>query len=438
MDHKQEVVKHSSAIQIENVVTLLQRRAWNVLLANAYDDLPTEEVYSITVKELASALGYASRNETHLRETLKNLMATIIEWNVVGKDHEHIWGAATLLAEVEIENGVCTYAFGPRLRQRLHNPKMYARISLSIQNQFSSKHALALYELSVDYLHTDRMYGETPFISMPDFRKLMGLSDDVYPEFKKLNKWVIKDPVNEINTVTDLHVTPSYKRQGRRVVAVKFTIERRLEIPSTCSQQPLLFPDLDDMPPGVIILCEAGLASADARAIWQQGVNYIEAADKPEPEAFDAYLREKIDLLRRRMAQGKVESVTGFLLAAIKQNYPNPEYTKATEKRRQAHRTRTEAERQEALSERFEAHREQVFWQRFDERPAAWQDEQRERFEAMIQSDPLHRFVWQSYREHKSLQTPIVAGVFMETLASELLTQPEEMSLESFASWAEV
>ena len=55
----------------------------------------------------------------------------------------------------------------------------------------------------------------------------------------------------------------------------------------------------------------------------------------------------------------------------------------------------------------------------------------------MIQSDPLHRFVWQLYCEHKLLHVPLVAGVFMETLASELLTQPEETSLEAFAAWAE-
>jgi len=33
---RQEVIKHSAAIQIENNITLLQRRAWNVLLYHAY------------------------------------------------------------------------------------------------------------------------------------------------------------------------------------------------------------------------------------------------------------------------------------------------------------------------------------------------------------------------------------------------------------------
>src|SRR5881409_208445 len=52
----QEVVKHSAAIQIQNNITLLQRRAWNVLLANAYDALPTEERHRIKIKDLTRAL----------------------------------------------------------------------------------------------------------------------------------------------------------------------------------------------------------------------------------------------------------------------------------------------------------------------------------------------------------------------------------------------
>ena len=35
-----EVIKASPAIQIESKITHLQRRAWNVLLANAYNELP--------------------------------------------------------------------------------------------------------------------------------------------------------------------------------------------------------------------------------------------------------------------------------------------------------------------------------------------------------------------------------------------------------------
>jgi hypothetical protein len=436
LEGKTEVIKHSAAIHIANKVSLLQRRAWNLLLAHAYDRLPSQDVYSISVNVLSDRLGYDSKDEKHLKAALRALATYAVEWDVLDKDGSPDWGVTTLLAQARIRGGICTYAYSPELRERLHNPKVYARISLSLQNEFTSKHALALYELFVDYLDEARNYGETPYIPLMQFRKLMGIAEGSYTAFKKLNTRVIKEPIEEINTRTDLNVTVAYQRHRRRVCALKFKIQRVLEAPIEAGVQGDLFQPRDDMPPVVSALREAGLASADAWAIWQQGTDCIEAADKPEAEAFDAYIREKIDLLKRRQAQGKVASATGFLLSAIKHNYPNPEFAKAAMKRRRAHQERAEAERQAALRERFEAHREQVFWQRFGERPEAWQAEQRQRFEAMIQQEPLHRFVWQSYREHQSLQAPSVAGVFMEMLAGELLTQPEETSLAAFAAWA--
>ena len=61
MKDTQEVVKHSAAIQIQNNITLLQRRAWNVLLANAYDELPTQETHQVKVAELMESWSSAAR-----------------------------------------------------------------------------------------------------------------------------------------------------------------------------------------------------------------------------------------------------------------------------------------------------------------------------------------------------------------------------------------
>lgn len=438
MEQKREVIKHSAAIHIQNNITLLQRRAWNVLLYHAYDDLTTQEEHHIAQQDLLALLEFDSHNRLYLQEALEALVGCKVKWNLLDKDDQWEWGVTTLLAQAKIKNGICTYAYSPEMRRRLHNPRMYARINLSMQNKFASKYAQTLWEVCVDYLDAARGVGETPFIALEQYRDLMGIAEGLYPQFKRLNERVIKDPVAEINRLTDFCVEVVYQRTRRKVSALKFKVQRTVPLPSHDVQQGTLFPEFDDMPAIVQALKQAGLASADAWAIWQQGTDCIEVADKPEPEAFDAYIREKIDLLKRRQTQGKVESATGFLLAAIKQNYPNPEFAKAAVKRRQARQARAEAERQAGLRERFEAHREQVFWQRFGERPAAWQAEQRQRFEVLIQGDPLHRFVWQSYREHHSLQAPSVAGVFMEMLAGELLTQPEEMSLDAFAAWVEV
>ena len=67
LEKKKEVLKHSSAIQISNKVNLLQRRSWNILLANAFDDLECKEEYEISVKNLCPVLNYNSHNDEHLK-----------------------------------------------------------------------------------------------------------------------------------------------------------------------------------------------------------------------------------------------------------------------------------------------------------------------------------------------------------------------------------
>ena len=79
------------------------------------------------------------------------------------------------------------YSYGPTLRELLHNPQMYARISLSMQNKFESKHAQALWELCVDYLGAGRDYGETAYIAITTYRKLLGVAEGQYARFKDLS-----------------------------------------------------------------------------------------------------------------------------------------------------------------------------------------------------------------------------------------------------------
>ena len=108
-----EVIKASPAIQIQSRITHLQRRAWNVLLANAYNELSNTDIHRVSVAELARKLGYASNDSEHLKETLEALGDCQVKWNLLNKDKKEKWGFANLLASAEIENGICTYAVRP-------------------------------------------------------------------------------------------------------------------------------------------------------------------------------------------------------------------------------------------------------------------------------------------------------------------------------------
>ena len=210
-----------------NTISLLQRRAWNVLLANAYDRLPKQDFFEVDIYELASVLDFGAANREYLKENLEALMKSIVEWDVFNKAKDKDWKASVLLANVEISGNILTYSYSPMLKGLLYNPATYAKISLAMQNVFDSKYSLALYELCVDYYIAKHSRGETPWIEIEDYIKLLGLENNKNVQtgqFKYLNRSFIKEPVKEINDKSDLFVTVGYKKLGRKVVAVKFQI----------------------------------------------------------------------------------------------------------------------------------------------------------------------------------------------------------------------
>ena len=198
-------------------MTHLQRRAWNVLLANAYDELPDKDIHRVSVAELAAKLGYKSNDLDYLKETLEALGACQVKWNLLNKDKKEKWGFANLLASADIENGLCTYGFAPHLRPKLHNPRIYTKLNLRLQNRFKGQYALILWEICFDYFDTDRDQGETPFILLETFRELMGIEENEYSGFPFLNRDVLKPALKEINELTNYHVEVEQKRLGRKV-----------------------------------------------------------------------------------------------------------------------------------------------------------------------------------------------------------------------------
>jgi hypothetical protein len=235
---KNQVIKASPVIQMSNLTTLLQRKAFNHLLAEAYDDLPKNDIFVVNLDNFCEALGFSlgkdiyGRNGMYLKGIIEKLNSTIVRMNILGKDKDTKWdteefGVIPLLAGtiVNLKQRTITYSFSPLIRKDLHNPRVYARIMLSMQNTFSSKYEIALYELGIDYLDEERGVGETPWINIEDFRSLMGLTIEEYKEFKSFSRKVVRGPSASISKKTDIEIVPKYDRK-RNVRAIKFKIKR--------------------------------------------------------------------------------------------------------------------------------------------------------------------------------------------------------------------
>ena len=219
-----ELKKHVGAIHVMGALTLLQRKAVNALLFNAYHELPDDSVkeHSVRIVDLARALGFNSKNVAALKDTLGGLVETKVEWNALDPEGRREWGASTLLAGVTMTegSGVCRYAYYPPLRRLLYNPAVYARIDLDVQTRFTSQYALALYENCLRFVRT----GSTGWLPVADWRGLLGVGEGQYPAYKALRQHVLSPAVRQVNRVGQIEVEMEARRAGRRVADLRFLI----------------------------------------------------------------------------------------------------------------------------------------------------------------------------------------------------------------------
>jgi plasmid replication initiation protein len=231
----ERVKKHVAAIHTSGELSLLERKMANVLLLNAYDELLTKPTHTLPVKHLCAMLGWDDSNNTErLQEALRKLNSTSIEFNMM-EDGKQSWHVMSMLSYGNIEQGICTYRYDEYLAKRLYDPEIYAIINIGIQQRFEGSYALTLYENCLRY----KSVGTTGWLELDVFKKIMGANYPMYGEFKYLKRNVIDKPIEEINRVSDIQLLAEFKKQGRKVSAVRFMI-------TESPQQALLKPVIED------------------------------------------------------------------------------------------------------------------------------------------------------------------------------------------------
>jgi hypothetical protein len=305
---RESVKKNVAAIHVSGKLSLLQRKMANVLLLNAYDGLLSRRTHVIDARTLCVMIGYNSNDMDTLKEALRALVETTAEWDVLGDDGTMEWGVSALLASARLKGGICEYAYSPALADKLHDPKIFALINLSVQREFKSGYALALYENCYRFVRT----GSTGWWDVAVFRRLMGVEEsDYYKSFKQLNAKIIKPAVAEVNAVSNIRVTPEFRRCGRKVSQIRFAIsERSMATPQQAppAQAAPIAPEALAVDPVLERLRALGVSDRLARQ-W--------IADHGS-----AYVAEKLDYVADRSARrGIRSSAVGYLSAALRDDY---------------------------------------------------------------------------------------------------------------------
>lgn len=310
--------KHVGLIHCENKLTLIQRKICNILLFNALDKINELETHEIPLRQLCSLVGYNSNDSKLIKESIKSLMSVVMEWNLL-EDSKFLneddypeeaitWNASSLLAGASIKNGMIRYSYSPQMKSVLSSLDIYGRINLFVQAKFNSTYSLVLYENCVRFKNIK----QTSWIPIDLFRSLMGVPEDKYPSFKEFKRNVINIAVSEINQKADIYIEPQFKKSGRNITAVQFSLcenenyrpsfkkAPRIEVVSTAPQQQSSLTE--------ILVSDFNLSEKQAGEIVS-GYTY-------------EYIIEKINLIRSKK---NVDHLGAYLLSALKKDYKKGE-----------------------------------------------------------------------------------------------------------------
>ncbi len=295
------VKKPVEAIQCANTFSLIQRKMYNVLLANAANNLRSDVTHRISMGTLCKLMGYDSNDYKSIKDKFRELRRMDIEWDIINEQGNKVWTNTSplSLARVVEGKGICEYEFTASLIPLLSAPAQYAKFSLGIQSKFQSSYGLALYENCERY----RNIGQTRNFDVLTFRKLMGVVENQYKDFFAFKRRVIVMAIKEVNQHSDFEVVPEYEKNGRQVVRIRFLISNKKK---------------------VLALNTTNQNDTDVAKILNEVFRLSQKEINTYMKNYSVdYLNEKIQyvLSTPSFQAGNIKNIGGYLKTAIKSDY---------------------------------------------------------------------------------------------------------------------
>lgn len=291
-------------------LTLLSRRIYNALLFHAQQQGVEERQYSIPLATLIGDAHFNSRNVALLKEHIREMQTTLIEWNSVGAGEQR-WTSSQLLGAVEIaERGsgypvIISWSYPDRVRERLLKPSRYTRILLEVGAQMRSYAAAVLFELGMQYLTSP-----SRLTMREDLHwwasVLTGRSDVEKVDYRYFKRDVLRPALAEVEALQqDFILELIEHKEGRRVSELQFRVLRRSPAPLEVAQARNTF-DLEL----VERLRQLGLKDEDADLLYTR--------------TDDALLRATVEHVEQRLRNPALPTLTSpaaYLRDALKKGY---------------------------------------------------------------------------------------------------------------------
>ncbi len=223
----QRLRKAHEAISIKPTsgkMTFLSRKIFNALLYHAQRQ-GVLDIYRVPLSELTASVDYDSKDTQLLRDHLRRMVETTVEWH----DPNKRWGVGSLLSEAEIRfdgrNSFVEWSYGPKVRQFLLDPERYTPVSLQHQALFRTHAGLALFEICSRY--ETNPSGLTNRAAPEWWHSVLTGKPDQTPDthfYRYFKRDTLTPAIAEINAMASIHVELIEHKKGRKVLELQFSI----------------------------------------------------------------------------------------------------------------------------------------------------------------------------------------------------------------------
>lgn len=204
------------------------------LLLGKYVNLKTDECIdtSVSIEELREVLSIQSQGG-NAYERIRRAIELFGERGSVGiyteKNGKPKWTWMPYFTKIELTEDGVTFNWNEGMKPYLIKLKNnYTQYLANDYLKLHSVYSQNLYENLKSVENFERNYGKKPVIQLDELRRIFQVEGKkTYEDFRYLNVKILKKSVAEITEVTDLNVSYSTIKKGKKVVAIEFTVKRK-------------------------------------------------------------------------------------------------------------------------------------------------------------------------------------------------------------------
>jgi plasmid replication initiation protein len=297
------------------------------------------------IVDLLNYLGFEDNTThyTYLRQLTEKLMTRVLKiWDLQRKTLLQInWLSS---AEYHFKEGIVELCFDPKLKPFLLKLKeKFTAYSLQIAIKFDSAYSIRIYELLKQY---EKLGIRT--IRVEELKQYLGIEKNkAYKKYNNLKRKVILTAYEELKEKADIYFEFEEKKKGRKIEEIVFYIrknpnfrEEKIEIK-------------ENIKPEIKVIEEKPILKVQNEELLNKIKEYTNLTDDKLKRIFNSYeekyIEEVFNLTLKKYEEGKIDNLTAFFLAGLKENYLKPSpYEEKKQKEQQ------EKEEQEKLRDKLE------------------------------------------------------------------------------------